>query len=160
MHVLIQLYNFCGKGSLHSLFTGAPIFSRGNRGRASVSQFPPAPMSSDDRKRYFCQLTHFCGKGSLHSLFTVAAIFFARKSRKSIVLDAPRKFSRFLFLSRGVLAKVAESQPAVPSPVPRASKMPQRGKTNVRIDAVRAWHAARIFLEALSKFCRFLTFFR
>ena len=54
-HVLMQLYNFSGKGSQHSLFTVAAIFSRGNRGRASVSQFPPAPMSSVDRKRVFAQ---------------------------------------------------------------------------------------------------------
>ena len=30
-HVLMQLYNFSGKGSQHSLFTVAAIFSRGNQ---------------------------------------------------------------------------------------------------------------------------------
>ena len=118
----MQLYNFSGKGSQHSLFTVAAIRSRGNRGRASVSQFPPAPMSSVDRKRYFLSTPKFCGKGSLHSLFTLAA-FFAQKSRKSIVLDAPRKFSRFLFLSRGVLAKVAaRSRKSGKIPVPTAQR--------------------------------------
>ena len=84
MYVLKQLYNFCGKGSLHSLFTVATIFSRGNRGRASVSQFPPAPMSSVDRKRYFLPTHKFLRKGLSTLTVYGRSHFFARKSRKSI----------------------------------------------------------------------------
>ena len=115
-HVLMQLYNFSGKGSQHSLFTVAAIFSRGNRGRASVSQFPPAPMSSVDRKRGFLPTHKFSRKG-LSTLVVYGRPIFSRGNRgRALSWMPPASLVDFFFFPEEYSPK---SQPAVASPVPR-----------------------------------------
>ena len=137
-HVLMQLYNLSGKGSQHSLFTVAAIFSRGNRGRASVSQFPPAPMSSVDRKRYFLPTHKFFRKG-LSTLAVYGRPIFSRGNRgRALSWMPPASLVDFFFFPEEYSPK---SQPAVPSPVPRW-RSAQSSQTIKTIFLSRAWKVA------------------